>query len=428
MRMHIYFSGIGGTGIGPLAIIAQSAGLSVSGSDKQHSKYTDYLVQKGIDVHIGQEDDSYIQTLHVNKPIDWFVYSSALPLEKPDHPELHFVNSHGIKHSKRDEFLSFLLKKTGLKLIAFAGTHGKTSSTAMAVWVAHQLKLPISYSVGAKLSFGDMGVYDKNSTYFLYECDEFDKNFLSYHPYLSVLTKVDWDHHEQYPLRTDYIAAFQTFVTQSKTVFAHKQEIEYLSLADAYSVHAIDENYTTQITLKGEHARRNAAGVVAAMQQISQASVEDIITAVNSFPGSNRRFEEIAPRIYSDYAHTPEEIAATLQLAREYGKKIVVAYEPLTNRRQHFMIQQYKDVFNNLEKLYWLPSYLAREDPHQRIIPPIEFVETLDSSANARAATMNSTLKSNLLQAARNENTIVLLLAGGGGNSLDEWARTNLSV
>ncbi len=92
------------------------------------------------------------------------------------------------------------------------------------------------------------------------------------------------------------------------------------------------------------------------------------------------------------------------------------------------MIQQYKDVFNNLEKLYWLPSYLAREDPHQRIIPPIEFVETLDSSANARAATMNSTLKSNLLQAARNENTIVLLLAGGGGNSLDEWARTNLSV
>ena len=75
MRMHIYFSGIGGTGIGPLAAIAKLAGYKVSGSDKQASAYIDYLHSKGIMAHVGQEDDSYIRQLHAKEPIDWFVYS-----------------------------------------------------------------------------------------------------------------------------------------------------------------------------------------------------------------------------------------------------------------------------------------------------------------------------------------------------------------
>lgn len=426
MRMHVYFSGIGGTGIGPLAVIAKTAGFNVSGSDKQSSKYTEYLAQKGIDVHIGQQDENYIRALHEERPIDWFVYSSALPLENPNHPELSFVNSAKIKHSKRDGFLSYFLSEKNLHLIAFAGTHGKTSSTAMAIWVAKQLDIPISYSVGAKLSFGDMGHYVTDSTYFMYECDEFDKNFLSFNPNLSVLTKVDWDHHEQYSTRSRYIAAFQEFVQKSEQVFAHNEEITYLSLEKQKNVHTIPDRFLDMITLKGEHNRRNAAGVIAVMQAISNHSLDDIITAINTYPGSSRRFEELAPNIYSDYAHTPEEVAATLQLAREYGKPIVVAYEPLTNRRQHYMLNQYKDIFKNLEKLYWLPSYLAREDPNQRVIAPAEFVATIDESAHAAPAQKDSSLKSELQFAARN-GAIVLLLAGGGGSSLDEWARSNFS-
>src|SRR5688572_33503282 len=91
--MHIFFSGIGGAGIGPLALIAKQAGYEVSGSDKQESQYTAALVAQGVDLHIGQSHEQ-IKALHAKKPIDWLVYSSAVPKEDPNHPELAFAKEH----------------------------------------------------------------------------------------------------------------------------------------------------------------------------------------------------------------------------------------------------------------------------------------------------------------------------------------------
>src|SRR5690349_17562950 len=100
--MHIFFSGIGGTGIGPLALIAKQAGFEVSGSDKQDSQYIHYLQKQGIkDIQIGQTRES-LEYTHSQHPIDWFVYSSALEKENPNHPELQVVTEKNIKHSKRD--------------------------------------------------------------------------------------------------------------------------------------------------------------------------------------------------------------------------------------------------------------------------------------------------------------------------------------
>ncbi|HET7639183.1 MAG TPA: Mur ligase domain-containing protein, partial [Ktedonobacteraceae bacterium] len=182
--MHIFFSGIGGAGIGPLALIAHKAGFSVAGSDKQDSQYITYLRKHGItDITIGQEYAD-IAAAHDRTAIDWFVYTSALPMERPDAPELQFCEDQHIRHSKRDEFLSFLIKEKNQRLIAIAGTHGKTTTTAMTIWAFKQLGLPVSYSVGAKLPFGDMGEFDKSSEYFIYEADEFDRNFLSFEPYM----------------------------------------------------------------------------------------------------------------------------------------------------------------------------------------------------------------------------------------------------
>jgi UDP-N-acetylmuramate--alanine ligase len=419
--MHVFFSGIGGTGIGPLALIAKEAGFVVSGSDKQASQYTKYLEDKGINLYIGQSAEN-IKNTNKNSPIDWYVYSSALPLENPNHPELSAIKEMQIKHSKRDEFLEYLLNKTNKKLLAFAGTHGKTTSTAMAIWVAKQLNIPVSYSVGAKLSFGDMGHFDKNSEYFIYECDEFDKNFLHFRPHVSVLTKVDWDHHEQYPERQNYIDAFRQFCEQSEKVVAHKETQEYLDIHK--NVLIIDADLINKCTLLGEHNRKNAAGVFVLFRQLCD-NVEDIWNAINSYPGSNRRFEKIAENIYSDYAHTPEEIIATIQMAKEKSNNIVVVYEPLTNRRQHYMKEAYTDVFKDLIKMYWVPSYLARENPDQKIIQPNEFVEMLSQSANASSAELNDDLAKNIEKYAN--NNLVLILSGGGGGSLDEWARKNFS-
>lgn len=420
--MHVFFSGIGGTGIGPLALIAKEAGFTVSGSDKQDSQYTKYLDNKGINLYIGQSAEA-IKSTNDNNHIDWYVYSSALPLENPKHPELLAIKELGIKHSKRDEFLGFLLKETNKKLLAFAGTHGKTTSTAMAIWVAKQLNIPISYSVGAKLNFGEMGHFDKNSEYFIYECDEFDKNFLYFSPHISVLTKVDWDHHEQYPERQDYINAFRQFCSQSELVIGHKDTIDYL---DVYNnVLVLDDDLISKCTLAGEHNRKNAAGVFGLFSRIYSNS-EEIWNAINTYPGSNRRFEKIADNIYSDYAHTPEEITATIQMAKEVASNIVVVYEPLTNRRQHYMKDAYPEVFKNLVKLYWVPSYLARENPDFNIISPDEFVKDLDESANASSADLNEELATNIENYSKNNN-LVLVLSGGGGRSLDEWIRKKFS-
>src|SRR5262245_1179985 len=107
--MHIYFSGIGGTAIGPLALIAKQAGYDVSGSDKQDSQYIHYLKKKGLDnIYIGQDKDN-IARVHDENPISWFVYTSALPIENPNAPELVFCRQQNIKTSKRDELLNKII-------------------------------------------------------------------------------------------------------------------------------------------------------------------------------------------------------------------------------------------------------------------------------------------------------------------------------
>jgi UDP-N-acetylmuramate--alanine ligase len=180
--MHIFFSGIGGTGIAALAKVAREAGYEVSGSDARPSEYLQYLKKHGIeDTHMGV-DSEFIAKIHEEKPIDWFVYGSAQPRDFPDHPEFAFCKEHGIKMSLRDEFLGQIIKDKGLKLIAVAGTHGKTTTTAMAVWAFKQLGIPVSYSGGVKLSFGELSEFDPKSRYFVYEADEYDRNFLSFYP------------------------------------------------------------------------------------------------------------------------------------------------------------------------------------------------------------------------------------------------------
>lgn len=423
--MHIYFSGIGGTGIGPLALIAKEAGNKVSGSDKQSSAYTEYLIKQGIDVHIGQKDDSYINNVNKKEPVEWFVYSSALPLENPNHPELVFVKNNNIKYSKRDEFLSKFLINNKLKLLAAAGTHGKTTTTAMLVWVFKQLKIPISYSVGAKTNFCAMGHYSKKSEYFVYECDEFDKNFLSFKPYRSIISSLDWDHHEIYKTREDYKNAFIQFINQSSKTYLYYNVSKYLNINKQDKlVCSVKQNdsITKQLSLAGQHNRDNARLCIELISDLLNIEPNKLIPILNKFPGTSRRFEQIATNIYSDYAHTPEEISATIQLSKELSNNILVIYEPLTNRRQHHMKLQYKNTFNGINQLLWLPSYLAREDNKQPILSPQQLIENLNNPNIAKPAIKNTALYETIKNHAQ-KNGMVLLLAGGGGGSLDEWAR-----
>jgi UDP-N-acetylmuramate--alanine ligase len=425
--MHIYFSGIGGTAIGPLALIAKQAGYEVSGSDKQDSQYIEYLRKHGVDdIHIGQSREVF-QAAHEAKSIDWLVYTSALTLENPDAPELSYATEMGIRTSKRDELLNRIIQEKGLKLIAVAGTHGKTTTTAMVIWLFKQLGLPISYSVGAKIGFGEMGEFDPKSEYFVYECDEFDRNFLAFEPHLSLIAGVTWDHHEIFPTREDYQQAFKEFIEQSQQTLLWKDDADYLGLEPSDTVKTLAwEDDDKVVHLKGLYNRLDAWLAYEGVRHATQAETPRILKAVNEFPGLQRRMEQIIPNLFSDYAHTPEKIrgamSVALEMAADKDQQLVVIYEPLTNRRQHFMIDDYGDCFNGAAKVYWTPSYLAREDPNQRILPPEELINHLADPSIAEPAELNEAMKDAITKHLH-RGDMVVAMAGGGGGSLDEWLR-----
>jgi UDP-N-acetylmuramate--alanine ligase len=430
--MHVYFSGIGGAGIGPLAQIAHQAGYEVSGSDQQNSQYIDYLKSHGItNITIGQSRQQ-IAAAHESKPVDWLVYSSSIPA---DHPELVYANEQGIKTSKRDALINQILSDKNLKLIAVAGTHGKTTTTAMIVWLFKELGIPVSYSVGAKLSFGDMGQYQEGSEYFVYEADEFDRNFLAFEPEISLITGVSWDHHEIFPSREDYQQAFREFIGQTKHAFMWMEDAEYLgcdpmSKPECSVLDSSDPHLET-ISLKGKYNRLDAWLAIKSTASALNKSYENLINIINDFPGLSRRMEPVVPNLYSDYAHTPEKIRGAMSVAtemsKESGQDLVVVYEPLTNRRQHFMKDDYKDVFKGASKVYWIPSYLAREDSDQRVIPPSEMISKLSDPSIAMPMERDEKLKT-VIQQHLDKGDMVVGMAGGGGDSLDDWLHQNFKA
>jgi len=418
--MHIYFSGLGGVGIGPLAEIAHDAGYTVSGSDVQQSLMTDQLQQNGITVAIGQ-DGSQIAAAHEQSPIDWFVYTAALP---DDHAELVFARENGIRVSKRDELLATIIREKGLKLIAVSGTHGKTTTTGMLVWALKQLGLPVSYSVGATLSFGPSGHFDSASEYFIYECDEFDRNMLHFSPYLSLITSLDHDHFDTYPKLEDYQQAFVQFLEQSEYSLLWEKDLRYLQADPRADLEAYDELMDlSHLKLAGDHTRHNAYLVERALRRLFPDIFHgQIVDALNSFPGTGRRMEKLADNLYSDYGHHPVEIKATLQLARELSDRVVLVYQPHQNIRQHEVRSEYTDCMVDAEEIYWLPTYLSREDPQLEVLTPQQLSENLVNKDVVHVAEMDDSLWQSIEQ-ARASGKLVLVMGAG---SVDSWVRSKL--
>ncbi len=413
--MNIYFSGLGGVGIGPLVEIARDLGHSVMGSDLVESLVTDELRSQGVTVNIGQ-DGTFLKACHEASPIDWFVYTAALP---DDHPELLLARALGMRVGKRDEFLAYVIQEKDLKLVAIAGTHGKTTTTGMLVWTMQQLGIPISYSVGTTLPFGPSGAYDPKSEYFIYECDEYDRNFLHFQPTLSLITSVDYDHPDTYPKESEYTDAFNTFIDQSKQTILWDVDARYI---DANTTQAWVLNEPIALPLAGEHNRRNATLIVKAIEYLHLAKEDDVTAAISSFPGTDRRFQKLDDNLYTDYGHHPKEIAATLQMAREISDHVVLVYQPHQNRRQHRIKDMYSDQFELADTIYWLPTYLSREDPDEVILQPKDLIEQVTNRDAVVIADLNDELWQNI-ETARTNGALVLCMGAG---TIDNWIREKL--
>jgi UDP-N-acetylmuramate--alanine ligase len=364
-------------------------------------------------------DRSAIERVHQETPIDWLVYTAALP---NDHPELVFARDHGIKTSKRDEFLATILHDHDLQLIAAAGTHGKTTTTGMLIWAFRELGIPVSYSVGTSLSFATSGAYTKESRFFVYECDEYDRNMLHFEPFVSIISSLDYDHPDTYPTLADYQNAFVAFMEQSRTTFLWEKDLRALGKPDiAANYEAYDDLMNLdRFTLPGVHVRQNAFLVLRALSVLFPEVKETrLIEILNSFPGTNRRFEKLADNLYSDYGHHPTEIAATLQLARELNEHVVLVYQPHQNVRQHEIRDTYKNSMELAEEIYWLPTYLSREDPSLPVLTPEELSAELTNASSVHVADLNDGLWQ-AIEAARANGKLVLIMGAG---SIDNWVR-----
>jgi UDP-N-acetylmuramate--alanine ligase len=414
--MRIYFSGIGGVGIGPLSRIALGAGYDVCGSDKAPSLVTDELESAGIAISFDQSGE-YLRSEHKKVPFDWFIHTAALP---NNHPELVLARELGIKTSKRDELLAQIIADKSLKLIAIAGTHGKTTTTSMLVWVMQQLQIPVSYSVGSTLSFAPSGEFNENSQFFVYECDEFDRNFLHFSPEISVITSVDYDHPDTYPTEKSYLEAFHEFGEKSKKVIVWQENSTIFNPKNLITLSSADQN----ITIPGEHNRKNATLIIEALKHMNiSANKSAIYQAINSFPGSGRRFEKLADNLYSDYGHHPIEIRATLQMARELSDRVVLVYQPHQNVRQHEIIDQYTaDIFRDANEIYWLPTYLTRENPDLPILTPQQLTKNINPE-KLHFADLDDNLWQNITTAQKSGKLVLCMGAG----TIDGWIREQLA-
>ncbi len=416
--MNLYFSGIGGFGIGPLAEIAHDAGYKVQGSDANETPFTQALTKRGVVVSIGQ-DGTFLQAVHEAMPIDLLIYTAALPT---DHPELMIARKLGIKTAKRDELLARLIQEKNLKLIAITGTHGKTTTTGMLVWTMQQLGIPVSYSVGTTLSFGPSGAFDPKSEYFVYECDEFDRNFLHFSPSLSLITSLDYDHTDTYSTSQEYTEAFKQFVAQSEATIMWQAD-NYELQATSTDGWILRDDEVLDISLSGAHNRRNATLVIKAIEHLKLGDSRQAITTLEHFLGTARRFERLADNLYSDYGHHPVEIAATLQLARELSDHVVLVYQPHQNVRQYEVQTQYTDCLELAEKIYWLPTFLTREDPLLPILSPETLTQHITNKQAVSIAAMDDDLWQHMQQARRDGK---LVLAMGAG-TIDTWLKNKLA-
>lgn len=460
--MRLYFSGIGGVGIGPLAEIAADAGYEVMGSDQSNSLMTEQLSARGVEIDLDQTG-KFLSEQHQDHPIDWFIYTSAL---SHDHPELQKARELGIRSSKRDEFLAEFIKSKDLKLIAIAGTHGKTTTTGLMIWTLQQLGIPTSHSIGTTIAFAASGKFEPNSDYFIYECDEYDRNFLHFESHLSLITALEHDHVDTYPEVDDYRTAFVEFLEKSDSAIMWQKDFRFLETDPRADLEIYDHNMDlSDYKLAGLHVRQNAFLVYQAIKKLmtesdasqthsltsfegSKSEVQpdssqtnrsetlptnererresgldaEIIKTISSFPGTDRRFEKLADNLYTDYGHHPAEIAATLQLAKEISDQVVLVYQPHQNMRQHEVRHLYTDCMELANEVYWLPTYLSREDPELDILTPQQLSQNISNESVIHYAELDDDLWINIQRHLRADRLVLVMGAG----DIDTWLRRQL--
>ncbi|MEZ5078522.1 MAG: cyanophycin synthetase [Solirubrobacterales bacterium] len=375
----LHFIGIGGAGMSGLALVCHQLGATVSGSDRSDSSYMERLRAAGLEPAVGHAAANLPEAAEV-------VVSTAIG---DDNPELALARERGTELIHRGALLAALCAEK--RLIAIAGTHGKTTTTAMVVWALRALGADPAFFVGGEVpGVGEAGS-DANAgwgegEWVVAEADESDASLLELRPEIAVVTNVELDHHSRWGSVGQLRAAFRRFLEPvAAAVLPADGSLDDLAPAVA-AVEGFDAARPGPVELDlavpGAHNRANARAALAAVgfavplpagsDAIDPASAEQARSsaagALASFPGVRRRLElkgrRDAVRVYDDYAHHPTEVRAALAALRELGDQHLVAvFQPHLYSRTKALAEEFGAALALADEVAVRDVYPAREEP-----------------------------------------------------------------
>lgn len=388
---NLYFIGIGGAGMSGMAKILHNLGYNVAGSDHAPSEVTQELEEVGIQVysgHIGQQIEG----------ADLVVISSAVD---DTNPEVIEAKNRGIPIIKRAEMLGELMR---LKFsIGIAGTHGKTTTTAMIGKIMTMAKLDPTVLIGGRAveinSGGQLGKGD----IMVAEADEFDRSFLKMFPSVAVITNIEEDHLDCYDDLDDLLRAFAEYISRvpfygsviipsyDKNLARIKESIKRPVVTFGFDIEAdvraenieyidfgarfdllVHNELRGKITLRvpGKYNVANALAAIAASLEIEVPLIA-IEEALCDFRGVGRRFQIVGEvsgiTVIDDYAHHPSEIKATLEgcqiIQKNCGGRTIAVFQPHLFSRTRDFYRQFAEALHMADEAWVVDIYPAREKP-----------------------------------------------------------------
>jgi UDP-N-acetylmuramate--alanine ligase len=375
---ELHFIAIGGAGMSGLALIAHRLGARVTGSDRADSSYLRRLREAGFEPRLGHDADAVPEGADV-------VVSTAVP---DDNPELARARERGQRVIHRGELLAEVCALR--RLLAVAGTHGKTTTAGMVAHALRELGADPAFLLGGELPGSGPAGEAANAAWgggewVVAEADESDASFLRLRPEVAVVTNVELDHHSHWGSRAELVDAFRSFAgpAQGLALLADPRLDE---LAGAQRVVRFDEGGPgppLELAVPGRHNLLNARAALAALE-LAGFELERAAAALASFPGMLRRLELKGRRdgalIYDDYAHHPTEVSAALEALRELGPhRLIAVFQPHLYSRTKALAPAFGAALAAADEIGVLDVYPAREEP----VGPLAGVSGLDV---ARAA------------------------------------------
>jgi len=383
---RVHFVGIGGCGMSGLARLLLQQGHQVSGSDLSPNGETTGLKKLGAKIYAGHS------AKHVKPDVELLVYSSAVCGENE---ELLAAQELKIPTVRRGLVLTALMNHRNN--IAVAGTHGKTTTTAMIAQVLTRSDSAPSFCVGAQVPVLGTNAQIGGGKYFVAEADESDGTLIGFSPEYAVCLNVEEEHLDFHRSMDKLLATFEAFLSSTlKTVFYcadcphcvrlarnlrsaisfglaeradyRALDIETTSRGSRFTVACRTENIgTIELVIPGRQNVVNALAAIAVADEIG-VSFEKVAEALAQFTGAKRRFDRRFDgdgiTVVDDYAHHPTEVQATIVAARTLGyKRVVVAFQPHRYTRTQALCDQFATAFRGADKLFLTDIYSAGEKP-----------------------------------------------------------------